>query len=422
MDAITYAICKNYTDKKVDQSAELHREIVDSLPVTGDEKTIYMILNDSDEGSDTYDEYMWIDGAFELIGNTKVDLTDYYNKTQIDTALNDKANKSLLYSGNDYFQFGVDGNGNYGYKKAGADTVTPFKRIMPTTKNITVNKTYNAIDDGYDGYSSVKVNVSGGGGGGNCNIMTNDEWDALTFEQKKTQGLTVIRNTQLDVSGNWFDLSNSSSEYLPYSSNIIGDASINNFDATSHSWGGFTLSNTLTANADGIGVDIFGIPDASQGHPNVEAVYCDLGDVNTDFTAYLVCKYSVDFAYSAIIGASYEESSGNCAYIIEAGMTNVEGVCGGSSVVGSAHTADTYIVLAIRNNNKNISFFKNGVKGTDKIAYNVGRYVTLTTPYPNGTNYCTQITAAYAGVISEAESDLTVLNNINALMQKFNIS
>lgn len=206
MDAITYAMCKNYTDKKVSQSAELHREIVTSLPATGDEKTIYMILNDSAEGSDTYDEYMWIDGAFELIGNTKVDLTDYYNKTQIDTALNDKANKSLLYSGNDYFQFGVDGNGNYGYKKAGADTVTPFKRVMPTTKNITANKTYNAINDGYDGYSSVKVNVSGGGGG-NCNIMTKDEWDALSFAEKKASGLTVLQSNEYDTNGDWFNYS-----------------------------------------------------------------------------------------------------------------------------------------------------------------------------------------------------------------------
>lgn len=244
----------------------------------------------------------------------------------------------------------------------------------------------------------------------------------MTLAEKKSLGLTVIKNSLSQISGNWFDLSNSSSEYLPYSRNIIGDASIDNFDATSHSWGGFTLSKPLIANVDGIGVDIFGRPDASQGHPDVEFVYCDLGDVNTNFTAYLVCRYSTDFAYSAIIGASYQESAGNCAYIIEAGMNNVEGVCGGSSVVGDAHTADTYIVLAIRNNNKNISFFKNGIKGIDRTAYNVGRYVTLTTPYPNGTNYCTQITAAYAGVVNLAETDDIINANMTELMRKFNIT
>ena len=297
----------------------------------------------------------------------------------------------------------------------------PSKSIQ-SSKSVTLSQSGTVTPDpGFEAMEEVVVTVSGGGGG-NCNIMDKAAWDALTFEQKKASRLTVIKNSLTDLTGAWYDLTTATSDNIPYSRNIIGDASIDNFDATSHSWGGFTLSNTLTANADGIGVDIFGRPDASQGHPDVEFVYCDLGDVNTDFTAYLVCRYSTDFAYSAIIGASYQESSGNCAYIIESGLNNVAGVCGSSSVFGSAHTANTYIVLAIRNDNKNISFFKNGVKGPDRMAYNVGRYVTLTTPYPNGTNYSTQITAAYAGVVAEAEPDSTVLENIKYLMEKFNIS
>lgn len=299
----------------------------------------------------------------------------------------------------------------------------PQKAIEPS-KSVTYSSdgTYTVNpSSGFEAMEEVVVTVSGGGGG-NCNIMDKATWDVLTFEQKKASRLTVIKNSLTDLTGAWYDLTTATSNNIPYSRNIIGDASIDNFDATSHSWGGFTLSNTLTANADGIGVDIFGRPDASQGHPDVEFVYCDLGDVNTDFTAYLVCRYSTDFAYSAIIGASYQESSGNCAYIIESGLNNVAGVCGSSSVFGSAHTANTYIVLAIRNDNKNISFFKNGVKGNDRMAYNVGRYVTLTTPYPNGTNYSTQITAAFAGVVAEAEPDSTVLENIKYLMEKFNIS
>lgn len=314
------------------------------------------------------------------------------------------------------------------YPDSGYDAMESVHVNVPTQPNIQSSKSVTLSqsgtvtpDAGYDAMEEVVVTVSGGGGG-NCNIMDKVTWDALPFAEKKRSGLTVIKNSLTDLIGEWYDLTTATSDYLPYSRNIIGDASIDNFDATSHSWGGFTLSKPLIANADGIGVDIFGRPDAEQGHPDVEFVYCDLGDVNTDFTAYIVCKYSVDFAYSAIIGASYEESAGNCAYIIEAGMNNVESVCGGSSVVGDAHTANTYIVLAIRNNNKNISFFKNGVKGIDRTAYNVGQYVTLTTPYPNGTNYCTQITAAFAGVVAEAEPDSTVLENINHLMEKFNIS
>lgn len=90
MDAITYAMCKNYTNKKVAESAGLHREIVNSLPATGDENIIYMVLDQTASSPDIYDEWMWINGAYEHIGSTRVDLTDYYNKTQVDTALSGK--------------------------------------------------------------------------------------------------------------------------------------------------------------------------------------------------------------------------------------------------------------------------------------------------------------------------------------------
>lgn len=73
------------------------------------------------------------------------------------------------------------------------------------TKNITQNGTYNASDDNADGYSSVNVNVSGGGGG-NCTINTKAQWDALTFAQKRAQGLTVIRDVNNQANGVWYNM------------------------------------------------------------------------------------------------------------------------------------------------------------------------------------------------------------------------
>lgn len=281
-------------------------------------------------------------------------------------------------------------------------------------KSITQNGIYNASADNADGYSSVNVNVSGGGGG-NCTINTKAQWDALTFAQKKAQGLTVVRNSSLDAIGNWFDLTNANSEYLPFSSNIVCDASIDNFDATSHSWGGFTLSNILTANADGIGVDVNG------RNASPDCVYYDLGDKDTDFTAYIVFRYSTSYGACAVLGASYQESNGNCAYIIEDSMTNIAGVCNGRENIGNPHIANTYIVSAIRNNSKTISFFKNATKGTDRTAFNVGQNVTIATQYPNLGGYGTNITVAYAGVINEAEIDFVVINNMRDLMTRFEI-
>lgn len=58
------------------------------------------------------------------------------------------------------FKFGVDSSGNYGYIKAGADTVTPFKTVGTRSGNITANGTYTASSDiSKDGYSSVTVAV-----------------------------------------------------------------------------------------------------------------------------------------------------------------------------------------------------------------------------------------------------------------------
>ena len=99
MDAITYAMSKKYTDNKVAVSTGLHREIVNSLPSTGDNNTIYMVLDPNASSPDIYDEWLWVNGAYEHIGSTRVDLTDYYNKTQVDTALNGKANVATTLSG-----------------------------------------------------------------------------------------------------------------------------------------------------------------------------------------------------------------------------------------------------------------------------------------------------------------------------------
>lgn len=80
----------------------LKRVVVDALPDKNiDANTIYMLANGL-TGSDIYDEYMYINGKWERLGNTQVDLTDYYTKAEVDNtfatiaALADYAKKSEL--------------------------------------------------------------------------------------------------------------------------------------------------------------------------------------------------------------------------------------------------------------------------------------------------------------------------------------
>lgn len=68
---------------------------VDALPETGEDNIIYLVKNDeSTETQNVYDEYLWINGAFEKLKSTdKIDLTDYYTKSQADTLLAAKQDK-----------------------------------------------------------------------------------------------------------------------------------------------------------------------------------------------------------------------------------------------------------------------------------------------------------------------------------------
>lgn len=79
-------------DSKITQAVanaqHLKRSIVASLPevASADENTIYMVSKADGSGEQKYDEYMLINGAFEKIGDSAVDLTDYATKTEVATA------------------------------------------------------------------------------------------------------------------------------------------------------------------------------------------------------------------------------------------------------------------------------------------------------------------------------------------------
>lgn len=62
-------------------ATHLKRLKVDSLPTTGDVNTIYMVLKSSGATGNIYDEYMYIDSAWELIGNSSADLSGYVKDT-----------------------------------------------------------------------------------------------------------------------------------------------------------------------------------------------------------------------------------------------------------------------------------------------------------------------------------------------------
>ena len=91
-----YGIADAYTKGQADSAIaaavaaapHLKRTIVEDLPDTegADENTIYMVGTGAGSEDSAYEEYMLINGAFEKIGSSKVDLTNYAEKTYVDAA------------------------------------------------------------------------------------------------------------------------------------------------------------------------------------------------------------------------------------------------------------------------------------------------------------------------------------------------
>ena len=62
-------------------------EIVQTLPATGTNGTIYLLSNGG-SGTNVYDEYIYINSSWEKIGTTDVDLSGYWNSTNLTAITN----------------------------------------------------------------------------------------------------------------------------------------------------------------------------------------------------------------------------------------------------------------------------------------------------------------------------------------------
>lgn len=68
----------------ISNSQHMTKEIVDTLPTTGEQFKMYLVPVEGDENN-VYEEWLWINNAWEKIGDTAtvVDLTPYLKKTDM---------------------------------------------------------------------------------------------------------------------------------------------------------------------------------------------------------------------------------------------------------------------------------------------------------------------------------------------------
>lgn len=67
----------------INDASKLKKEVVTSLPETGDDDVIYLVKDPDGKTGNYYLEYLWISGKYELIGSTQVDLSGYAKKTDL---------------------------------------------------------------------------------------------------------------------------------------------------------------------------------------------------------------------------------------------------------------------------------------------------------------------------------------------------
>lgn len=84
---------KTEVQNLINNISTLNIEVVASLPATGDTTTIYLVPNTS-SGNNVYDEYLYANNKWEIIGSTQIDLSGYAKKTEIPTKVSQLENDS----------------------------------------------------------------------------------------------------------------------------------------------------------------------------------------------------------------------------------------------------------------------------------------------------------------------------------------
>lgn len=65
-----------------------HAEIVSELPETGKTNILYLVAKSEVASGDGYDEYLYINGAWERVGSTNIDLSGYVQASEMHAITN----------------------------------------------------------------------------------------------------------------------------------------------------------------------------------------------------------------------------------------------------------------------------------------------------------------------------------------------
>lgn len=198
-----------YVDNKINETlgtiVEFDFIIVEELPEVGESNHIYLIKHEHGD-KDVYDEFIWVKETqtFEKIGNTDVDLSNYYTKNESNDLLNNKVDKKEGYSlVSDIEIERLSNINNY--------DDTEVKNLINTKQDkLTAGENVNIVYDEQTGLttiSSIDTNtVYTAGEGINIdenNVITNTReelnWGNITGDITLQEDLQEVLNTKVNT-------------------------------------------------------------------------------------------------------------------------------------------------------------------------------------------------------------------------------
>lgn len=211
------------------------------------------------------------------------------------------------------------------------------------------------------------------------------------------------------------------SEFLPHSkkSNIICEATLENFDAGALNWGDGDNPIILSQNVSKYNNEAVLIPVATNG----TLAYVDILGNKNPFTAYIVCKAQTAGQYTRLLSALETHNNNQGPMIFGTNNINI-GSWGNSTPTGIIATSD-YVVCAIQYIGYGIGYCK--VNGGNLSPFPItgsNRYITIgrTDTGNGGDQEPCDILVKYFGVVEGVDTHKTIIENVSNLMSKFGIS
>lgn len=88
VNAVSGKAVYDYVTAAIADITGFHAEIVTELPATGKTNILYLVAKSSVASGNGYDEYLYINNAWELIGSTDIDLSGYVQASEMHAITN----------------------------------------------------------------------------------------------------------------------------------------------------------------------------------------------------------------------------------------------------------------------------------------------------------------------------------------------